>query len=392
MKKLNRNVLSLGIVSLLTDLSSEMLAPVLPLFLSNVLKVDKSIIGLIEGIAESTASLLKVYSGWLSDKISGRKPLILTGYGLSAAVKPLLFIATGWPLVLVYRFLDRIGKGIRSSPRDAIIADSVSETDRGMAFGFHKMMDTVGAVIGPVVAYFLLANSPSAYTKVFWAALIPAVLGVICILLFLQDKKGEGRGTKPLPSFNLGLGTEFGKFLAVVFLFGLATFSEAFLALRAQDMDIKPGNIPLLFLCFNLIAAALAYPIGIVSDRVGRKVMLLLGYLVFSIINLGFAFGDRPIHAWLLFALFGVYTAATAGVQKALVVDLVSPELRGTALGTYHSVVGITAFPASLIAGMLWQNLGAPAAFLFASVLSFLASLMFIILIPGKTVIRNQTK
>lgn len=388
MGKINRNVLSLGIVSLLTDLSSEMLTPVLPLFLANVLKVDKSIIGLIEGIAESTASLLKVYSGWLSDRITARKPLIFAGYGLSALVKPLLLLAAGWPIVLVYRFLDRIGKGIRSSPRDAVIADSVAETDRGMAFGFHKMMDTTGAVLGPLIAYLLLAKSPLAFTKVFWAAIIPAILGVVCILVFVQDKKGESRGQKPLPSFNLSLlGPDFGKFLIVVLLFSLATFSEAFLALRAQDMNIKASVIPLLFLFFNLVAAALAYPTGVISDRLGRKGMLLLGYLIFCLVNLGFAFGNKPIHAWLLFGLFGLYAAATAGVQKALVVDLVAPELRGTALGTYNCAVGIAAFPASLIAGVLWQSLGAPVTFLFAAVLSLMASLLFFMLVPGKIVL-----
>ncbi|MFZ3171546.1 MAG: MFS transporter [Carboxydocellales bacterium] len=386
MNKLSKNIWALGVVSLLTDLSSEMLTPVLPLFLANVLKVDKSIIGLIEGIAESTASLLKVYSGWLSDRINARKILIFAGYGLSALAKPILLLATGWPTVLGYRFVDRIGKGIRSSPRDAIIADSIAETDRGMAFGFHKMMDTTGAVLGPLVAYLILAKYPFAFSKVFWAAIIPAVLGVACILFFVRDKKIIRAAAKPLPSFNIRvMGPSFGKFLIVILLFSLATFSEAFLALRAQDMNIKLAAVPLLFLFFNLIAALLAYPTGVISDRIGRKGTLLFGYSLFCLVNLGFAFGAKPIHAWLLFALFGLYSGATAGVQKAMVVDLVAPELRGTALGTYNSAVGIAAFPASLLAGILWQNFGAPAPFIFAAVISLIASILFYFLIPGKT-------
>lgn len=378
MSKLNRNIIILGIVSLFTDIGSEMLAPVLPLFLANVLQADKTAIGLIEGIAGSTASILKLFSGYLTDKMQSRKPLILAGYGLSALVKPLLLIATGWPLVLLYRFLDRIGKGIRTSPRDAVIADACTAGERGTAFGFHKMMDTTGAALGPVIAFIILSVAPEQYKWVFVAAIIPGILATLTIL-FIRDSKSCNSEKKPLPSLHFKVfGKDYVKFLALAAVFTIATYSDAFLLLRAQDFGVKARFIPLLLLYSNVIQAILSMPAGILSDRIGRKKLIIAGYSIFALMGLGFAFGSRQWHAWALFTLLGLFNAATAGNQRVLVVDLVKPEVRGTALGTYHAVIGLAALPSGLLAGFLWQSAGAGISFLFSSCLAAAAAVLLI--------------
>ncbi len=381
MGKLNRNIIILGIVSLFTDISSEMLTPILPLFLANVLHTDKILIGLIDGIAQSTASILKVFSGHLSDRFQRQKPLIMAGYGLSALVKPLLLVATGWPLILLYRFLDRIGKGIRTSPRDAIIANASAVGKLGKSFGFHKTMDTIGAAIGPLLAFLILSLYPGQYKLVFLAAIIPGILATL-IIFFIRERENIKEPKKTTLSLNFKIfGREYVLMLGVTAIFTLAQFSEAFLLLRAQDFGVEVRFIPLLLLYSNVVQAILSMPAGMLSDRIGRKKLIFSGYIVFSLMSIGFTFGSKQWHAWALFTLFGLFSAATAGNQRALVVDLVKPAIRGTALGTYHATTGFLALPTGLIAGFLWQTAGAEIAFLYSSLLAAVAAILLLVLL-----------
>ena len=389
--KLNKNITYLGLVSLFTDVSSEMLGAVIPLFLNNVLKVDKSIIGLIEGVAESTASLLKVFSGWISDKTKHRKPWILGGYGLSTLVKPILLVAVNWPTILLYRFLDRIGKGIRTSPRDAVIADFAPAEARGKAFGFHRMMDTIGAVIGPALAFLLMPASASgsfqaaSYRPIFLAALVPGILAVLVIVFLVREKEKESKDAKPLPTFRLSnFSPDYIKFIIISVLLNLAVITDAFLILRAQDLGVKAKLIPLILLFFNLIQVSFSLPAGIVSDYLGRRKVIIVGYLIFGATSLGFAYANSPSYVWLLFALNGLFAALTGGVQRAFVVDLVHCDVRGTALGTFNAISGITALPSGLMTGFLWKVYGAKIAFLFGAVLALLGVLAFLALFHKK--------
>jgi len=386
--KIDKNITFLGLVSLFTDISSEMLAAVIPLFLNNALKADKSVIGLIEGVAESAASLLKVVSGRLSDKTRRRKPWVLAGYGLSTTVKPLLLLATGWPAVLLYRFFDRIGKGIRTAPRDAIIADYASVLERGKAFGFHRTMDTIGAVLGPALAFALMPATPegslhlSSYRNVFLASLVPGIIALL-IIVFLVKEKERKKGTpgeSPAILFS-DFSADFKKFLVVSVVLNLAVITDAFLLLRAQELGIPARFIPLVLLYYNIIQALLSMPAGIVSDYIGRKKVIIIGYLVFALMSMGFAFACRLYQVLVLFAMLGFFTALTNGVQRAYVVDLVSHNVRGTALGTFNAITGITALPSGLITGVLWQLYGAKTAFVFGALLAISGILMLTVFV-----------
>lgn len=381
---ITRNVIVLGIASLLTDASSEMIFPLLPLFLVNVLAAEKSIVGLIEGIAESTASILKVFSGWFSDKIGKRKPIIFSGYGISTFVKPFLALATSWFHVLAVRFADRVGKGIRTSPRDAMIADSTDEKVRGKAFGFHRSMDTLGAMIGPSIAFLLFPLF--GYRNIFLLATIPGVIAVFLILAFVKERERPIQKNNPQPikfSFK-SLSKEFKIFVILAALFALGNFSYAFIILRAQDVGITPELIPLLYLLFNTVYALFSIPAGILSDKIGRKPVIALGYTTFGVMCLGFAVATSSILAIVMFALYGIFNAITETVQRAFVSDLTIAELRATALGTFHAAVGMAALPASIVAGVLWQSFGATATFLYGATLAFLSTILLIILLKNK--------
>ncbi len=379
--KIDRNIFSLGWVSLFTDLSSEMIFPILPAFLSDVLGISKFLIGLIEGVAESTASLLKVFSGYLSDRIRKRKPIVLFGYGLSAVTKPLLAFVPGWREVLLLRFLDRVGKGIRTSPRDAMIADYSTTRIRGRAFGFHRTMDNLGAVLGTLSSFLLMSYLVSnPYRKVFLLSAIPGVLAVAILLLFVEEKgpsdpsgQREGRGLS-----LEGLDRRYIFFLLAAAIFTLSNFSYAFFLLRAEDMGVEVRYLPLVYLLFNITYLLFSYPSGVLSDRIGRRWVIALGYLTYTATSLGFAMVTRPGMAWFLFILYGLYHALVEGVSRAFVADLVPSERRATALGAYHTTVGIMALPAGLFAGGIWDLFGPEATF-FAG--AFLSALAFLVLI-----------
>jgi len=378
-----KNVFVLGLVSLFMDISSEMIYPLIPLYLNNVLHASKTSIGIIEGIAESTASILKVFSGWLSDRLGKRKALIFWGYGISVFSRPILATATSWMHVLTYRFTDRVGKGVRTAPRDAIIADSTRKEILGKAFGFHRSMDTVGAIIGPGIAFALMGLFHSSIQTVFWFSIIPGIFAIVTIALFVQDVKGTRGAEKPKISLK-GFDRKFKVFLIIVAIFTLGKTSDAFLVLRAQDLGVRAGIIPALYLIFNLVSASLSTPAGIMADKFGKRKMILASYLLFSLIFVGFAFAANALHAWILFGIYGIFVAINEGVQRAYVATIIKPEMKGTGYGIYHTVTGLAALPASIIGGALWQHIGPQALFFYGTAMSLLSCILFAPMIFSK--------
>jgi len=372
---ISRNVFLLGLVSLCTDASSEMIYPLVPLFLVQTLKAPVAIIGVIEGLAEATASVFKGVSGWVSDRVGRRKGLVVSGYGLAAFAKPLLALAAAWPLVLTARVLDRFGKGLRTAPRDALLADSSLAEQRGRAFGFHRSADQIGAVAGPLLALPLLAAFQGNYRALFVAAFLPAVLGVALLAAVSEAGRPAAPGTQPPTTLRLAGVPRFRRFLAIMLLFALGNSSDMFLILRAQQLGCATGGVVLLFAAFNLTYVFSAYPSGRLSDRLGRRRLLAAGLGLFALVYLGFGVAPQPLWLWLLFPVYGLYMGLTDGVSRAFVVDLVPTEQRGTALGIYSMAVDLTAFLASALAGWLWQWLGPPAPFLVGAALAALAAL-----------------
>lgn len=381
-----KNVFWLGLTSLFTDISSEMIYPLVPIFATTVLGVPIAFIGLVEGIAESTASLLKVFSGWLSDKLGSRKNLTIVGYGLAAIGKPLLAAATvGWH-VLAARVIDRTGKGIRTAPRDALIADSSDADNYGKSFGFHRTMDTIGAMIGPLLALTLLpilakGSSSHGYREFFALAIIPAAIGVVVLLIFVKEKKAAAPSQTPKLSLKPFDG-RFKVFLLVVLVFTIGNSSDAFIILRAKNIGLAVTIIPLAYLLFNTINALLAMPAGIVSDKIGRFWVMALGFLNFAAVYLGFALANAAVTIWLMFALYGFYYAFTESIFKAYTADLVPCDLRGTAYGLLNMTMGIALLPASLIAGWLWQNVSPRAPFYYGAATALLALVMLLLFVP----------
>jgi MFS family permease len=380
-------VWAVSLTSFFMDISSEMVINVLPLFLSNVLGVRTGIIGIIEGVAEATASLLKVFSGWLSDKLRGRKWIAVAGYAISALSKPFFYISDTWGMIAAVRWADRLGKGVRTAPRDALIADSIEPSQRGLVFGFHRAADTAGAMIGLVIAtiavWSVQSNNLSlgepTFRTIVLISLVPAALSVLSLAFGAQDVKVDRESATPKITFK-GLGKSFLIFMVIVGLFDLGNSSDAFLILRAQERGISVLGILVMLAVFNLVYSLISTPAGSLSDRIGRKKVIIGGWLVYGLIYLGFAMAQRPWHVWVLYIAYGLYYGLAYGTTKAMVADLVAPELRGTAYGTYNAVLGIIDFPASLIAGVLWQGAGGwagfgpSAPFLFGSGLAFLAA------------------
>jgi MFS family permease len=397
-RELPRNVWAVGVTSFFMDVSSEMVLNILPLFLSNVLGVRTSIIGLIEGVAEAAASILKLFSGWLSDKVGGRKWLAVIGYGMSAVFKPFFYFADTWGLIAVVRWADRLGKGIRTAPRDALVADSVTRETRGLAFGFHRAMDTAGALVGILIAVVVVSRvqqntltlSTPTFQLVVLMSLIPAFLAVLSLIVVARDV--PVKGLRAAPKFSLrSLGKPFSIFLVIVSLFTLGNSSDSFLVLRAQNLGISVLGILLMLALFNLIYAMISTPAGRLSDRVGRRRLIVAGWLAYAAIYFGFALARLGWQVWLLYAVYGLYYGMAYGSANALVADLVPEHLRGTAYGTYNAAIGLLAFPSSLIAGILWQGVGAwpglgpSAPFLFGGSLALLAAVLMMFWMPRTT-------
>jgi MFS family permease len=368
------NIILLGITSLLTDISSEMVYPILPVYLISQLGASPAVLGVIEGIAESLASLLKVFSGYLSDKMKSRKPMTILGYAGSIAGKVFLYISSSWGYVLLGRIIDRLGKGVRTAPRDALIADSSQEGKRGQAFGLHRTMDTLGAITGVLLAYFLITGFKGNMKAIFLFSLVPAVPGVI-VLFFIREKKAPKEASPNKLQFKWHcLDKRLKLFLIFTFIFTLGNSSNQFLLLRAQNLGNPLPKVILFYLVYNIVYALVSYPAARLSDKIGRKKLLVMGYFFYGLVYLGFAVNNRPDMFWLLFGIYGLYIGFTEGVEKALVADISPANLRATTIGLHATLVGIGLLPASLLAGFLWKSLGPQAPFYFGGFMGLIAS------------------
>jgi MFS family permease len=374
---ISKNVFVLGWVSFFNDLASEMIYPLVPIFLTSVLRAPLSVVGLIEGIAESTANILKVFSGWLSDKLRKRKPLVVLGYSFSALAKILLSLAFAWPIVLLGRFIDRFGKGTRVSARDALITESSENSLRGRAFGFHRAFDSLGAVVGPLIALLALHFLGNQFRLIFFLAFFPAFIGVLFLIFFVKEKKKEVNFSSPFRFSWSKLNPPFKIFLLISVIFSLGNSSDAFLILRAQNLGFSVSLVVLAYVLFNFTYALFSTPAGIISDRIGPKRVLLTGFLLFSFVYLLFGLANSSFFLWFLFPLYGIYMALTDSVGRAYVSHLVPLEESGTAFGLYQTTNGLCLLFASLIAGFLWTYINVRAPFIFGSILAVISAFLF---------------
>jgi MFS family permease len=401
--KLGRNILGLSAVSFFTDVSTEMIYPLLPVFLASVLGANASFIGAIEGVAETTASLLKLVSGWWSDKIGRRKLLVVIGYGIATFARPFTAMARTATQVLAIRLTDRIGKGIRTSPRDALLADSAPPQARGRAFGFHAASDNAGAVLGPLLAFMILKlqgvgsfegrhlfpHDEQALRNVFWLAAVPGFIALAILIVVVRDVPRREAGDKAAESSVAtpggGLTKRFWAYLAVVLLFTLGNSTDAFLLLRANQLGVPIAMAPILWALLNFVKAAGGTYGGQLSDTIGRKPLIVGGWLLYAGVYFAFGWATAAWHAWALFAAYGIFYAMTEGTEKALVADIVPRTRRGSAFGWYNLAIGLGALPASLIFGAIWDRAGAPTAFVFGATLALIAALLMAIVAPSRT-------
>ncbi|MCY4398115.1 MAG: MFS transporter [Gemmatimonadetes bacterium] len=413
--KLHRNVWATSGTSFLTDVSSEMLLNVLPLFLANVLGVRIWAIGLVEGFAEATSSILKLYSGWLSDRLGTRKWPAVVGYGISAVSKPFYYLASSWGAVAAIRWGDRVGKGVRTAPRDALLADSTPAGRRGLAFGLHRAADTAGAVIGIAVSIWVVQQvqgggallEAETFRKLVLWSLVPAFLGVAVLAAGARDVRVNGRGNggrgrhgspgagpaASRPRLRLrGLGRGFGAFVACSVIFELGNSADAFLVLRAQERGLSVAGILWLLLAFNVVYTLVSTPAGSLADRIPRKRVVAAAWGLYALVYLGFALADTAVHVTVLYLVYGCYHGLVAGAAKAMVADLVPPEQRGTAYGGYAAAIGLATLPASLLAGVLWEGLfawegfGPAAPFVFGAAMAAVAAVLVLVVVPGEPV------
>lgn len=395
---LTGNVLWLSVVSLLNDAASEMIYPLLPLFLVGTLGAGPAFLGLIEGVAESASSFLKLASGWVSDRFHRRRPLVLAGYGVAAIVRPLIALVTAPWHVLAIRFTDRLGKGVRTAPRDALLAGSVPPGVRGRAFGFHRAADHAGAVLGPLLGSLLLLVFAGRLRPVFALALIPGVLAVLVVVLRVreaEDGSDAASGPRPSPPADAPaagsratpqaglrtLGSDFGRLLVVLIVFTLGNATDAFLLLRASDLGVAPAAIPLLWGVHHLSKMTWSLPGGALADRFGPRRAIVAGWMVYAATYAGFAVAAATWQIWGLFLLYGLFYGLTESPEKALVAAIAPAHLRGSAFGAYHAAIGVAALPASIVFGLIWQRFGAAAAFLTGATLALLAALLLLLLV-----------
>ncbi|MFB0918743.1 MAG: MFS transporter [Clostridiaceae bacterium] len=380
------NVFLLGLVSFFSDISAEMVYPIIPLYLTSVFGATPALVGVIEGIAESLASLLKVFSGYFTDKYDKKKPIAFVGYATGLIYKLALIMAGSWVGILAARVIDRVGKGIRTAPRDVMVSESSKKGSTGQAFGIHKALDMAGSALGILFSYILLSQMKSGFDfkKIFLISIIPAILGLL--MFFFIKEKHEDRVVKEREPFWKNVKKLDGQlklYLLVAFLFTLGNSSNAFLLLRAKSVGFDDMSVILLYFIYNLTASILSIPAGRRSDKVGRKRLLVAGYFVFSIVYIGFAFAGNKQVMIGLFILYGVYTAMITGVERAFISEISPPEVKGTMLGMHSTLVGIALLPASTIAGFLWNTFGAAVPFIFGSIMSLIAALILYFFMKG---------
>ncbi|MCX7957174.1 MAG: MFS transporter [Endomicrobia bacterium] len=380
-----KNIILLGFTSLFTDISSEMVYPILGIYLAS-LNTPYSIIGLIEGVAESLSNLLRVFSGQISDKIDKRRPFVIFGYSLSALGKILLYVSGSWVFVLLARIVDRFGKGLRTAPRDALISESVVSEKKGKVFGLHRAMDTFGATLGVILVYFLFfTKNTSHFKKVFFYSIMPALVGVIILFFVKEVKKTKAinhtkkiildiKSLKYIPA-------KAKKYVLVSAIFALGNSSNQFLLLKAKSNGVSYVNTILLYLFYNISYMLFSFPAGVVADKVGKKNILIIGYFIYSIVYFLFAISKTSYFLWILFVVYGLYIAAVEGQEKAFLSEATPYEQRATVLGLHYTVVGLLLFPASYLGGILWDKIGSYATFLFGSIMSFIAMLLMIIIL-----------
>ena len=384
------NIIILGIVSLCTDLSSQMVFPLIPLYLTSVLAAGAFVVGLVEGAAETTASLLKVISGYISDRIRRRKPFVLLGYGISSFVKPLFAFAVIWPAILLLRVVERVGKGLRTAPRDAIVTESTDPEVRGKAFGFNRAMDGIGSMGGAILAFILLPIY--GFQNVFLIAFIPGIIAVL-VIFFIREDTPEPQSpieTRAKPSFAISLrmlSVNLRLYIMASAIFGLGHYGYAFLLLKAQSAGASDDTALLFYVLFYAVYSLCTIPAGVVSDRIGRKPVIISGYALFILLSAGLVFVTDYSVLPLFFALYGIFFAFIDGAQRAFVVDLSPPEIKATALGTFHTAIGLVALPGGFIAGMLWDVYSPGATFVFGTLLALL-SVGIMVFVKNNTIYR----
>ncbi len=373
-KKIISNIVLLGLVSMFVDMSTEMVYPLVPLFLTATLGASPAIVGVIEGIAESIASLLKVFSGYIGDVYHNKKHLAFAGYSASVVYKLVLLLASSWPGVLIARIIDRTGKGIRTAPRDALVAQSSEKKKLGGSFGLHKMLDMAGSSLGALVAYIFIATN-FGFHKAFLFSIIPAVIGILIIFAVREDKSGDTSYAK-LSLKGLKLDKKLKMYLATIFVFCLGNSSNTFLLLKAQERGFSASQVILLYLIFNIAASVLAIPSGKLSDRIGRSKVLVPGYMIYGLVYLGFAYLSDRTAILILFIAYGAYTAFISGAERAYIVESAPAGLKGTVLGLYGMLQGIGLLLSSMIAGFLWDKLGSDTPFLFGGIIGIVSAVM----------------
>jgi len=383
-RRLSRSAIIIGLVSLMGDISSEMIYPILPIFLTQTLHAPATVVGLIEGIAVGSASVVSGVSGWISDRIRRRKPIAFAGYALTAVSRPMIAFAAVWPVVLAARFADRFGKGIRTSPRDALLADTTSASTRGRAFGFERAMDSAGAVLGPLIGLVLVGWAGIETRKIFLISAIPATMAAVLILAVRERREQVASGASNIRMSLAGTTPEYRRLLVITAVFGLANSANAFLILRAQQLGLAAGLTFLAYAFYNAVSSISSMPAGAASDVFGRRNLLAIGYAIYALSYAGFALANAAWMVWPLFAIYGLFPALTDGVSKALAVDTAGRAGRATALGIYFTVLGIAEIAASYLGGLLWDKVDSRATFYFGAALAAAAAVMVLTLLPAK--------
>jgi len=381
------NIFFIGLISFFTDISTEMVYPLIPLYLVSVFGATPALVGIIEGIAESLASLLKVFSGYLTDRFQKKKAIAFSGYSAGLLYKFALIFASSWTGILAARVIDRIGKGVRTAPRDVLVSESADKDNMGKAFGLHKALDMFGAALGILITYFIIRGSQGSYNykNIFALSMIPAVLG-LCMFLFVKQKTviREAKKTEPFWKNINKMDSQLKLYLLVVFLFTLGHSSNAFLVLKAKTAGFDDASVILLFFVYHITASVLSMPLGKLSDKIGRKNLLVPGYVTFALCYFGFAFAGSKLTLGTVFVVFGLYTAMITGVERAFVAEIATPELKGTMLGLHSTVAGIALLPASVLAGLLWNMFGATVPFVFGAVMALISAMLLLVFMKGR--------